>query len=126
MAFLLPFLFIVGCLTLLSVMRHWLRLQNVSGRTQGAFSLFILLGALLGVGLSLKFEYPLGEDKRVTGAPLPVILQKLEANRWNAFPPPRPILAALVVANSAITATVIAGPLFLLLSLRRSPRPPAP
>jgi hypothetical protein len=125
MALLIPTVFIVTCLTLLIVMRQWLRRQNVSPRTHGAFSLAILLGAMLGVWLSLRFEYPLGNDKRVTGAPLPVVLAKKEGDVWTSFPPPRHVLASLVVANSAITASVLAGPLFLFLALRRSSRPTA-
>lgn len=101
-------------------MRHWLRLQNASGRIHLAFSLATLAGALLGVGASLKFQYALGDGKRVTGAPLPVLLQKLEGDRWSDYPPPRHVIATLVVANSAISAVAVAGPIFLLLAL--SPR----
>lgn len=122
MALLLPLIFVLGCFALLVVMRQWLRLQKASPRTHAIFSLASLLGALLGVGLSLKFQYALGDGKRVTGAPLPVLLQKLEDGRWHDFPPPRHVVAALVVANSALTATAIAGPLFLLLALRSAPR----
>lgn len=123
MALLLPILFAVACFGLLVFMRQWLRAQRASPRTHGVFSVVILLGALLGVGLSLKLEYPLGEGKRVVGAPLPVLLQKLEAGQWKDYPPPRPVIGALVVANSAISAAALAGPLFLVLALRGQARP---
>ncbi len=126
MALLLPAIFTIGCFGLLVFMRQWLRLQRASPRAHTAFSLVVLGGALLGVGLSLKLSYPLGEGKRVTGAPLPVLLQKLEDGRWQDFPPPRHVIGALVVANSAITSAALAGPLFLALALRQGARPPRP
>lgn len=122
MVLLLPVIFALACLGLLVFMRQWLRAQRASTRAHTLFSLVTLAGALLGVGLSLKLRYPLGEGKRVIGAPLPVLLQKLEEGQWKDFPPPRHVISALVVANSAITAAALAGPIFLILALRRSSR----
>ena len=118
MALLLPAIFALGCFALLVFMRQWLRAQRASPRAHTLFSLVVLAGAILGVGLSLKLKYPLGESKRVIGAPLPVLLQKFEDGQWKDFPPPRHVISALVVANSAITAAALSGPLFLALSLR--------
>lgn len=126
MALLLPLIFAVGCFALLVTMRHWLRLQKASARAHLAFSLATLAGALLGVGASLRFQYALGTGKRVTGAPLPVLLQKLEGDRWTDYPPPRHVIVALVVANSAISAAAVTGPLFLLLALCPRARSTAP
>lgn len=123
MALLLPVCFAVACFGLLVFMRQWLRKLRATPRAHGLFSVTILGGALLGVALSLKCSYALGEGKRVTGVPLPVLLQKLEDGRWQDFPPPRHVVGALVVANSAIVSVALGGPVFLLLMLRTSSSP---
>ncbi len=123
MALLLPVCFAVACFGLLVFMRQWLRKMRATPRAHGAFSLTILGGALLGVALSLKCSYALGEGKRVTGVPLPVLLQKLEEGQWRDFSPARHVVGALVVANSAIVSAALGGPVFLFLMLRTSPSP---
>ena len=118
--------FLTGCFALLFLMRQWLRRQQAAPRVQAAFSLIVILGSLLGVWLSLRLEYPAGPQLRFAGAPLPLVVFKNEGGQWVDYVHPRPVMAFLLMANCALCATTLAGPLVLWQALGRRPTPPAP
>jgi len=126
MALGLALFFAISCFALLFLMRQWLRRQNASPGIQGAFSLIVLFGSLIGVWLSLRVQYPVGNGLRFAGAPLPLVVFRQEGGRWVDYPHARPAMAALLVANSALVSATLAGPLVLWFGLsRRSIRPNA-
>lgn len=118
--------FLTGCFVLLFFMRQWLRRQQAAPRVQAAFSLIVILGSLLGVWLSLRLEYPAGPQLRFAGAPLPLVIFKKEGGQWVDYVHPRPVMAFLLMANCALCAATLAGPLVLWQALGRRPAPPAP
>lgn len=113
-------LFLAAGLGLLVLMRVWLRRQQASPAAQAGFSVAVLLGALLGIGASLRLELQLGPTTRVVGAPLPLVVHRLEAGQWVEYPPPREVMAILAAANAAIVAATLAGPACLVLGWLRS------
>jgi hypothetical protein len=126
MAIGLALFFLLGCFTLLFLMRQWLRRQGARPGVQGAFSLVVIFGSLLGVWLSLRLQYPVGPSLRFAGAPLPLVIFQKENERWIDYPHPRPAMALLLMANAALTATALAGPLVLWQALRQRPSTSAP
>jgi hypothetical protein len=126
MALGLALFFLIGCFVLLFLMRQWLRGQQAPPRIQAAFSLVVILGSLLGVWLSLRLEYQAGPQLRFAGAPLPLVVFKNEGGQWVDFVHPRPVMAFLLMANCALCAATLAGPLVLWQALRRRSTPPVP
>ncbi len=125
MAIGLALFFLLGCFTLLFLMRQWLRRQGARPGVQGAFSLVVIFGSVLGVWLSLRFQYPVGPSLRFAGAPLPLVVFQKENGRWLDYPHPRPAMALLLMANAALTATALAGPLVLWQAISKRPSAPA-
>lgn len=118
MALGLAIFFLVACLGILWLMRLWLRRQEAGPRVQGFFSLAVLFGALLGIWLSFRAEITVTQDLRFIGAPLPLAVFRHEDGQWVDYPHPRPIMAVLIMANSALISATLAGPLVLWFSLR--------
>lgn len=119
MALGLGLFFLLGCFLLLFFMRQWLRRQKASAGVQGAFSLIVIFGSLLGVGLSLRLNYPVSPTLRFAGAPLPLVIFQWENGQWVDYPHPRPVMAVLLMANAAVCSAALAGPLMLWFTLRR-------
>lgn len=126
MALGLALFFLISCFALLFLMRQWLRGQQAPPRIQAAFSLVVILGSLLGVWLSLRLEYPVGPELRFAGAPLPLVVFRNEDGQWIDYVHPRPVMAFLLMANAALCAATLAGPLVLWQALGRRPTPPVP
>lgn len=81
------------------------------------------MGVLLGLWLSLVFEYQSvtksGMQRRTVGAPLPVVIFQLEEGQWIDYPVPLPAVILIATINIAIASTALAAPVFLSSVLRR-------
>jgi MFS superfamily sulfate permease-like transporter len=119
MGILLPLIFFVVCLVLLVLMRRWLQRGGAGPWMNGVFCFVVVLGSLLGSWFSLRFEYQTDAHTRVAGAPLPLVVFKLENGKWTDFPPDLPVIIGLVIANASIVSMTLAGMMVLGFTLRQ-------
>lgn len=119
-ALVLALVFFLSSFGLLFFMRLWLRQQGASPRDQAILSFILMGGALLGVWLSLKFQFELRPGVRHVGAPLPLVIFRQEGDQWTGHPHSRPVMAVTAMANSATVAAALAGPWILWFALRKS------
>ena len=77
-----------------------------SGSARAGVIGLAVVAVCVGTWLGMSFEYGIGSENRIQGAPIPVAFFRLEDGQWIDFVPPRSIQILAVIADALSVVTL--------------------